>query len=231
MEHAAKLAAIGHRTIAETFRPGITELELYGAIKGAMYSNGSEVPGLDMAFIPAIGLSHILPTRRQMNAGEPFGSDICGVFKRYHVNIARTYIWGDPPKEMLRLAKASDGAYAVLTRNAKAGTRVSATAAELKRYYQDQGVWDNRWYVGGYELGIAMQPDWVGEFNWSAADEGDDRLFLENMVTNYESNLQSHPGRHHVIADSIVLNINTLVYEKSGGRLLTGIPAGLIVLG
>lgn len=232
MEHAARLAAIGHRAIAETFRPGMTQLELYGAVKHAMYSNGSEVPGLDMAVVPAVGLSHWLPSRRQMKAGEPFASDICGVHKRYHTNIARTYFWGDPPKEMLRLAKASEAAFEVLTRTAKAGTPVSVVAAALKRHYQDQGVWENRWYVGGYELGIAMQPDWVGEFNWSAAEEGDNRLFQENMVTNYESDLESHPGRHAgATADSIILNINTLVYGKNGARLLTGIPAGLFILG
>jgi Xaa-Pro aminopeptidase len=232
MEHAAKLAAIGHRTIVENFRPGITQLELYGTVKHAMYSNGSEVPGLDMAVIPAAGLSHWLPSRRQMKAGEPFASDICGVHKRYHTNIARTYFWGDPPREMIRLAKASEGAYEVLTRSAKANTPVSATATALQHYYKDQGVWDNRWYVGGYELGIAMQPDWVGEFNWSVAEEGDNRLFLENMVTNYESDLQSHPGRNvGATADSVILNINTLVYGKGGARLLTGIPAGLIILG
>jgi Xaa-Pro aminopeptidase len=231
-EQAAKFAAIGHRAIVDNFRPGMSELELYGAVKQAMYSNGSEVPGLDMAIIPPHGLSHFLPTRRQIKAGEPFASDICGVFKRYHTNIARTYFWGDPPKEMVRLARAAEGAFEVLTRSARAGTPVSATAAALKRYYQEQGVWDNRWYVGGYELGIAMQPDWVGEFNWSVADEGDNRLFLENMVTNYESDLQSHPGRHPgATADSILLNINTLVNEQNGARLLTGIPAGLIILG
>jgi Xaa-Pro aminopeptidase len=231
-EQAAKFAAIGHRAIVENFRPDITELELYGAVKQAMYSNGSEVPGLDMAIIPPHGLSHFLPTRRQIKAGEPFASDICGVFKRYHTNIARTYFWGDPPAEMIRLAKASEGAFEVLTHSAKAGTPVSATAAALRRFYQEQGVWDNRWYVGGYELGIAMQPDWVGEFNWSVGEEGDERVFLENMITNYESDLQSLVGRTPgATANSILLNIHTLVNEKNGARLLTGIPAGLFILG
>jgi hypothetical protein len=117
---------------------------------------------------------------------------------------------------MIELHHLSAGSYAILEEEAKAGSSIPDVCRALRSYYEEVGIWDQRAWVGGYELGIAFPPDWVGEFLWTVEEETEG-VFLENEVTNFESILNT-------------VLIDTFVYEKDGARKLSNIAPELIVI-
>lgn len=217
IEEAARICDIGHQAVIDTLRPGVTELDVYGETVRAMAEAGGEISAIVSAISSGPHLAgHGLNSRRVIEEGDLIFYDPCGVYNRYHANLARGYFVGEPPPELLKLYRLSAGSYEVLKRTAKAGASIPEVCRELRKYYEDVGIWELRGWVGGYELGISFPPDWVGEFVWTVEDETEG-LFLENEVTNYESILST-------------ILIDTFVYEKNGVRRLSNIAPELIVI-
>ena len=230
LEHAAHIGDIGLKAVAENFKPGMTHAEVYAEALYAMLKVGGEVAGIPQAVQPGWPQStHLLPSRRQISEGEPFAVDLAGVYKRYHANIDRTMIWGDPSPELLRMHTAAQAALEVLCETAKSGTSLVAVNEALRAHYIKNNIWQFHNYCGGYELGIAFPPDWVGEFEWSVADENPHGEIETNLVTNYENTFRNEdPG---FAFPQIAFSRDTLVYSETGARRLSSIPVELIVLG
>jgi Xaa-Pro aminopeptidase len=230
VEVAAKIVDIGHKAIAEAFKPGISHAEVYGIATNAMFRMGGEVAGIPQGVIPTNPRSlHLLPSRRTIEAGEPFIVDLAGVFKRYHVNVARTFYWGDPTAELRRLSDAAKGGIETLVATARAGTPVSVVNKAMRDFYREAGVYDIRGYSGGYDIGIAFPPDWVGEFEFNINEESPVGSFEANMVTQYECALQKpDPGRKY---DALANNIESFVYGSSATRRLSAMDLGTVWLG
>ncbi len=219
IEEAVRICEIGHRTIRENIRPGMTELELFGQVTAAMMAAGGEFPALIPIFNShpvvdgkEVSGGHSMAGRRKLQAGEVLGADLCGVYNRYHGNVCRSYFLGDPPAVMVeRYAKAA-GVFAVIKSEVKAGMTVAEVIAVLRRYYEEVGLWGTEGWGLGYELGLSLPPDWVGDFYFHVADtKYTDRVFEENMVTNYES-----------IFNTALIDM--LVYGKDGTRVLSEVP-------
>lgn len=218
IEEAGRICDVGHQAVIDTLRPGVTELDVYGETVRAMAEVGGEISGIVGAISSGPYLAgHGLNSRRVIEEGDMVFYDPCGVYNRYHANLARGYFVGEPPPELVKLYKLSAGSYEVLQGIAKAGVPIPEVCRELRRYYEDVGIWELRGWVGGYELGISFPPDWVGEFVWTVEEETEG-LFLENEVTNYESILNT-------------FLIDTFIYEKDGVRRLSEIPPELIAVG
>jgi Xaa-Pro aminopeptidase len=150
--------------------------------------------------------------RRKIQAGEILGADLCGVYNRYHGNVCRSYFLGDPPKEMVERYEKAAGVFEVIKTDVKAGMTVAEVIAVLRRYYGEVGLLDTEGWGLGYELGLSLPPDWVGDFYFHFADTKYlDRVFEENMVTNYES-----------IFNTALIDM--LVYGKDGTRILSEVP-------
>ena len=129
---------------------------------------------------------------------------------------------------MRRLSEAAKGGIEVLVATAKAGTPVSVVTKAMRDHYREAGVYDIRGYSGGYDIGIAFPPDWVGEFEFNINREDDEGTFEENMTTQYECALQKpDPGRKY---DALANNIETFVYGESTRRL-SAIDLGTVWLG
>lgn len=229
IEMATRIADLGHRAIADGFRPGMSHAEVYALAIGAMHASGGEVPGIPQGVIPTHPKTlHLLPNRRTIEAGEPFVFDLAGVFKRYHSNIARTYYWGDPTPELRRLSDAAKGGIETLIATAKAGTPVKVVNKAMRDFYREADVYDIRGYSGGYDIGIAFPPDWVGDFEFNINNENPTGTFQANMTTQYECALQSpDPGQKY---EALANNIETFVYGETT-RMLSNIELGTIWLG
>jgi len=79
-------------------------------------------------------------------------------------------------------------------------------------------LWKIEGWALGYELGLSLPPDWVGDFYFCLTDENYlDRVFEDGMVTNFESFFNA-------------ALIDTIVYKKEGLRTLSKIPAELITI-
>jgi Xaa-Pro aminopeptidase len=225
IEQAVALADVGHQAVRAHLRPGITELELFGEVLRAMTAAGGELPALIPIFnaLPlrdgrAISSGHAMAGRKVIRQGELFKADLCGVYHRYHGNVMRGYFLGEPTRDMVERHRLAAGAFDAIRAEVKAGMTVRQVNAVLRRYYEGVGLWDTPGWALGYELGLSLPPDWVGEFYFHVRDDQYlDRVFEENMVTNFESLFNTWL-------------VDTLVYERDGTRILSRTPLELIAV-
>jgi Xaa-Pro aminopeptidase len=230
VEQAARIADIGIRAVADMLKPGVTSAEIYAAAYSAMAKVGGEVPAIPQSVQPGRpATTHNLPSRREVQAGESFAFDLAGVYKRYHANLDRTFIYGDPNPELVRIHKVTLGAIDILRATGKAGTPVSVVNRALRDYYKHQDIWKYQQGPLGYELGASLPPDWCGDFWFNVSNENDQRVFQENMVTNYETRFRKNQPEARF--DLMAHARDTVIYTPSGARVLSTIPCDLIVVG
>jgi hypothetical protein len=100
--------------------------------------------------------------------------------------------------------------------SASPGVAVAEVQRALRAFYQESGVWDRRGWLGGYEFGAALPPDWVGEWMFGVDDADSDDVFEEGLVTNYESVV------------GLVL-IDTFIIGADGAERLSSVPQEILV--
>ena len=95
-----------------------------------------------------------------------------------------------------------------------------------RRYYEETGLWESRGWVGGYEMGVAFFPDWVGNFVYDPlAEKNTDRAFEPGTAVNYE--VQVFLSRHA----GCFVAIETLLFGDEDVMLATEqVPYGLAVV-
>jgi Xaa-Pro dipeptidase len=96
----------------------------------------------------------------------------------------------------------------------------------VKSYFEEQGLWESRGWIGGYEMGIAFAPDWVGNFVYDPqSDDNGERVFEPGTSVNYENQffMPGHVGQY--------FTITSLLFTEAEGRMLSDMPFELIVTG
>jgi Xaa-Pro dipeptidase len=227
LTEAGRIADIGLAAAAATIVPGVTELEVYGEVVRAMAAAGGENPAITMPVLSGskTNAAHALSTRRTIGPGEVVTVDVCGVVNRYHANAARTFHTGEPPADLAAVAAAAAGSIEAVRPLLRPGLPVRDLNAALLAYYHDHGLWQSRGWIGGYEMGIAFAPDWVGNFVFDPlAELNADRLFEPGTAVNCETQvfLPRHAG--------LFFAIDTLLFGRHGARVASTTPATLCVL-
>lgn len=225
-EQAARYADIGIETIRRELRPGMTELELFGLVTAQMMKAGSEFPALIPIFnaLPVrdgrpVSSGHSMAGRATIEKGQFLCADLCGVHDRYHTNVMRGVYLGDPPAAMVRQYEKAAKVFDLFRSEVRAGMTVGAVNALVREALGGLGLDGAEGWVLGYELGLSLPPDWVGEFYFHYQDDAHlDRVFEANMVTNLESLFNTWL-------------IDTLVYEPDGCRVLSKTPIELMATG
>jgi Xaa-Pro aminopeptidase len=225
IREAVAICDIGHATIAKEMRPGMTELELFGLVTAAMMKAGGEFPALIPIFnaSPVVDgepqmLGHAMAGRRTISEGEILEADLCGVVDRYHGNLLRGHYLGEAPKKLVEKYRLAAGVFDVIRAECRAGQTQREVTAILTRYYKDCGLWDTPGWALGYELGLSLPPDWVGDFYFNLRDskpEYTERVFEPGMVTNFES----------LYGTAL---IDTLIWHESGVEILGKTRLGLL---
>lgn len=227
IEQAARIGDAGMRAASSAIRAGVTELDVYAEIVHAMVKAGGEHSGkaVSCASGPKTLTTDAQTSHRKIGPGEIVNVDICGCCQRYHTNYARTFSVGEPSASVARQMEISAGAFDRLTEIIRPDVPVNELTKAMKTYYQEAGVWDERWWVGGYDMGLAFAPDWVGPYVYDPEmDAGDDR-FEPGMVVNFESDLFL-PGRA-----GLSLIIDTMAFYPDRAQLLHAVPQSLQVVG
>jgi len=226
VRRAQEIADIGMAAARASIGVGVTELEVYGAMVQAMASAGGEVAAIPLPVVsgPRAATVHGLAGRRRMEQGDLVGVDLCGVYHRYHANLARTFSIGEPSAPVRSAIDHAYGATQVFNDALEPGACVNEVMARLEDYYRTCGLLNDQWWVGGYELGVAFPPDWVGEFLYSMGDDHGPEFFADGDVFNFEANfyLPENAG--------IVLVINTAVVDGMSAGLIHGYPDALTVI-
>jgi Xaa-Pro aminopeptidase len=226
VEKAAEIAEIGMKAASESISPGMTELAVYGEIIRAMARAGGENPAIT---IPVISgdrspRGHALASRRKIARGEIVNVDLCGVFNRYHSNLARTFSVGKPSRGVKDVVDKSAASFETLKELLVPNLMVTDLLERMEAYYSEKGILEHKMWFGGYELGISFPPDWVGAFVYDSTLNLSGRRFLPGTVVNYESNffLPERAGAS--------LLINTIVFREKSAKILGKTPNELIVL-
>lgn len=219
LRRAAEVCDAGLGALQSILAPGVTELDGWEAMMRAMIAAGGEPAALqENVWAGTSQLMHSLCSRRRFAAGDIVCADPCGVVNRYHANAARTLSIGEPEPVAVELMNVLAQAGGLFEKLAAPGVRVSEVQSELRAFYKDSGIWERRGWLGGYELGVAFTPDWVGEWMFAVDDVDSDDVFEEGLVTNYESVV------------GLVL-IDTFVIGAGGAERLSSVPREILVAG
>jgi Xaa-Pro aminopeptidase len=229
LREAGHIGCAGLRAACDAIVPGVMEVVVLGEALAGMGREGGEVP----AVIPPVlsgrktASPHALASDRKIGIDEPVVVDLAGVSKRYHANLARTWWTGEPCAEDRRLASTAAGSLQVLKDKLKPGVSADTLAREMRRFYDDAGIWERRSWVGGYEMGIAFPPAWTGNYVFDpASDIGRDKIFEPGIALNFENQfyLSGHRG--------LFFMIETVLLDEAGTHLLSeSVPYGLEAAG
>ena len=223
MAQAARIAEIGMTAARNAIYPGVTELEVYGQMIAAMAKAGGEVSGI----IPPIASGfrsnclHPLASRKKITKGERIIVDVSGVFKRYHVNMARTFWLGEPPTDAAKLHNSSVKAFDIIKERLKPNLPVFELLDAVKDHYASHDLLEDCYWSGGYELGIAFPPDWVGAFIYDTTISGPEDAFLPMTVVNHECNFFGPR------ATGMSATIDTFFFHKESAEIATNFPRQL----
>lgn len=226
MEQAARLADIGLEAAANTIAPGVPELEVWGEMMAAMARAGGENPAITLPVLSGAkaNTGHSLASRKPIMAGELVNVDVCGVYHRYHCNAARSFHVGEPDDDVLEFHARSTGVFDVIRETIKPNLSVGELVRACRDYYEEAGIWSDAGWVGGYELGLAFPPDWVGNFVYEMSDTESETLFEPGTVVNFET--QFFGPR----LTGITYTICTLMFHEDRADLPVRTPRKLIVL-
>jgi Xaa-Pro aminopeptidase len=186
---AAEITDIGLNAAKDAIRPGVTELDVYTEMTYAMGKAGGEHPGITLPVNSGqkANCGHALASRRVIQAGEQVNIDVSGVYNRYHANAGRSFYVGEPPKDVLEYHQLSSAVFDVIDGILRPNLPVAELIKTTRAYYDEVGIWSDAGWVGGYELGLAFPPDWVGNFVYEMTDTETDRLFEPGTIVNFES--------------------------------------------
>lgn len=206
--------------------PGVTELDVYSELTYAMGKAGGEPAAIPLAVLtgPRSATPHALTSRHKILPGDIVSIDICGVYNRYHSNVARTFSVGPPAQGIEEYIAKTVAVFSALDQILKPNIRVDEVMSAVKKFYEDVGVWEDHWWIGGYELGIAFAPDWDGHFTYDIDTDPHDDIFEPGMVINFESNFYLPKG----IGCSGV--INTMEISETDVTWLSSLPLGLMIV-
>ena len=227
LKEAARIANIGMAAARETIGAGVSELDVYGEMVRAMARAGGENPGITMPVLSGTKTNalHGMSTRRKMQHGELVLVDLAGVFKRYHINMARTFSIGEPSAEVRKLTSCIAHSMDLIRSILRPNLPVRDFNSTVMDYFQKEGLWERRGWVGGYEMGIAFPPDWVGNFVYDPlSDINADRVFEPGTAVNYENQffMPAHQGQY--------FTIDSFLFEESAAHMLSEQPFELIVI-
>lgn len=216
IERAQAACDAGVMELHRRARPGMTELEAWNTYMTGMIAAGGEPTAMHetIAVGPPMPMLHGVSTRRKIQSGDYFHTDVAAAVHRYHARATRTFFVGDPPPWFTDLTKILAGAFDVLTATARPGLPFRDLNRAMREYFAEAGV--DGW-AGGYELGVSLPPDWVGEFVWSSSDEDTEDIIEAGLVTNFES-------------CAFLAMIDTVVFEQDGARPLSTLPREILTV-
>lgn len=225
-------AAIADRamTVARgVLTPGVMETEIEAAIMFCMMKEGGGYPGIRsmIGSGPRSGTHHSPASHRRVQKGDLVFIDFCSSLHRYHVNLNRTYAVGQADRRWSDLMQVSASCVDEIIAAVKPGDAWSKVAQIGDRYLEKHKLKKYVWWQGGYALGIAVPPDWVGSYFADPREDVPDQPLKPGMVFNYENQFdvwENWPG------GSGAAYIETILVTDSGLEILSALPRHLVVV-
>jgi Xaa-Pro aminopeptidase len=214
-------------TMCEAMRPGLTELQVAAIIDGAMADLGGEAPAVRTMVSAGPDVwcrTHGAPGRRPVAVGDAMYVDVCGVYNRYHVDVCRTFAIGRDIPAAREILDYTAGSVAAVVAGVRPGDPLDVAQRIAEDHVFARYPRESVWWVGGYALGIALPPNWVGH-TYLANDAFEQFTWEPGYVTNYENILFD---RERGFTASYM---ETLLMGADGIEILSSIPRTLAVIG
>jgi len=226
---AAAMADEAMTVARDAISPGKMETEIEAAVMHSLMRRGAGYPGIRtmIGSGPRAGTHHGPPTQRRIKKGDMIFVDFCSSLHRYHVNLNRTFSLGEPDRRWTDLMEKSARCMDVILAEVKPGDLWSKVAKVGERYLEEARLKKYVWWTGGYALGIAAPPDWVGSFFAEPREGVSDQPLQPGMVFNYENQFdvwEDWPG------GSGAAYIETLLVTERGLEVLSRLPRHLVVV-
>ncbi len=214
LRQAAHVADTGVLAGIDAIRAGVTDRDVMGAIQEAVARSGGEFPAYP-TLVDARGTLHGTPVGKVLGDGDVVYLEVSGVVRRYHCNISRTVVVGEPSPRVLELYGVVRDALDRATEALRPGTSVAEIVeivAECHRGYEQ-----NTWGRFGFSMEIAYPPIWIGALSLM---RGDPHVIEPGMVITME------PGLSYSDGATMMLGNNVLITED-GPEVLNEVPVEL----
>lgn len=189
VRRAAEIVDAGFADLLETVRPGQTELQIAARLDAAMADHGGESAAIRTMVSAGPDVwcrTHSAPSGRPVEVGDVMYVDACGVFKRYHADLCRTVSVGRDHPEVRAILEQTSGSVEEVRRAVRPGDPLEVAQRVAEDYVFSRFPREQVWWVGGYSLGIAVPPSWVGH-TYLSNDAFETFTWEPGYVSNYEN--------------------------------------------
>ena len=184
MKSAALISQKGMETAMETINPGVRQCDAVAEIQRTLFKGtpefGGEYSGITTLLPTGKGTSasHLTATQDKFVEGEATIVEISGVYKRYHVPLARTVLLGKPEQKKVDAMKATIEALETGISVVKPGNTADDVAQQFWGVLDKYNI--KKESRTGYSIGIGYPPDW-GEHTLNIS-KGDKTILQPNVT-------------------------------------------------
>ena len=189
IREAAEIADAAFEDLLETVRPGRTELQIAARLDSVMADHGGESAAIRTMISAGPDVwcrTHAAPSRRRVEVGDVMYVDVCGVVKRYHADLCRTVAIGRDHPEVRSILEQTARSVEEVKQAVAPGDPLDVAQRVAEKYVFSRFPREQVWWVGGYALGIAVPPNWVGH-TYISNDAFEQFTWEPGYVTNYEN--------------------------------------------
>ncbi|MEM7120589.1 MAG: Xaa-Pro peptidase family protein [Pseudomonadota bacterium] len=183
IREAARIASIGMAAGIAAVEPGKTENVIAGSVFAAMMAEGGEQPagGPYVVAGPRAAVTHMLPERAEVKAGEPVYFEVGGCYRRYSGSLMRMACVGPPSNAMANRAAVMIEALEAMIDTIRSGVTSQDVDRAGREVVAQAGLAECFRHRAGYSLGVAFAPGW-GEGLVMDIAEGNERPLEAGMV-------------------------------------------------
>jgi len=227
VREAGRIADLAMAAARDAIRPGIRETDVGAAFTAALMGHGCGYPGIRsmVGSGPRSGAHHGPATHRRLKEGDIIHVDFCASLHRYHVNLSRSFAVGRADSRWYELMDKAAGCIDAVLEAVKPGESTARVQEVADAYTDAQGLRPYVWLIGGYTLGIAMPPDWVGRHRPQPREDVPIPLLEPGIVFNYENQFDVFEGWP---GGTGAAYIETFLVSEDGLEVLSRFPRTLV---
>lgn len=199
LRRAARVADIGVSAGIDAIAPGVSDCEVMAAIQSAASAAGGEFPAYPF-LVDARGTLHGTPIGKVLAPGDTVYMEVSGVVRRYHCNVSRTVVVGEPSPRLRELYAVVKDALDRATDALRAGVSVREVVELVARL--QSGYEQNTWGRFGFSMEIAYPPIWIGGLSLM---RGDEHVLEPGMVITMEPGLAYADGATMMFGNNVLV--------------------------
>lgn len=162
IREASRIADEAMEVFAGALRPGRSELEVCGAVYGALLAAGSGLPASTLNLVSGerAHFAHGAPTERRLRKGDAGNVEFGSAYRRYTTTIGRNFSLGPPSRRLLEVEavvrKAADACIAAI----RPGVAATIPHEAAKAVIAEAGFDRFRIHTTGYGIAPGFPPSW-----------------------------------------------------------------------